>query len=324
MRNNTWRRTDRPTYTAPVIGFKWVFRIKKHLDGTVQKYKVRLVAKGLRVPQYDFNNAFLNGDLEEETFMTQPEGSISSAYPQHVCQLQRSLYGLKQALRAWFTKLKHTLHLFGFQNTKSDTTLFTKFTAISATFIFVYVDDILVTSSSDSEIQDLKFTSQTKYVTDLLHKVEMSNAKHMPTPMTSGLKLSAHGGEPFSKPALYRSLVGGLQYATITRPDISYVVNKVSQFMHYPLESHWKAVKRILCHLAGTVHHGLRFQKSKDCRLYGFCDSNWGSDVDDRKSTSGFCVYLGPNLVSWSNRKQTTVSRNSTEAEYRSLSAGLT
>ncbi|XP_020999414.1 uncharacterized mitochondrial protein AtMg00810-like [Arachis duranensis] len=159
---------------------------------------------------------------------------------------------------------------------------------------------------------------------DLLYKAGMPNAKPMPTPLTSSLKFSSHGGEPFSKPALYRSLVGGLRYATITRPEISYAVNKVSQFMHCPLETHWKAAKQILRYLARTVHHDLRFQKSKDCRLYRFCDSDWGSDVDDRKSTSEFCVYLGLNLVSWSNRKQPVVFKSSTEAEYRSLAAGLT
>ncbi|XP_025702740.1 secreted RxLR effector protein 161-like [Arachis hypogaea] len=179
---------------------------------------------------------------------------------------------------------------------------------------------IEVVRDHDAEIH----LSQTKYVTDLFYKAGMPNAKPMPTPLTSSLKFSAHGGEPFSKPALYRSLVGGLRYATITRPEISYAVNKVSQFMHCPLETHWKAVKQILRYLARTVHHDLRFQKSKDCRLYGFCDSDWGSDVDDRKSTSEFCVYLGLNLVSWSNRKQPVVFKSSTEAEYRSLAAGLT
>ena len=145
----------------------------------------------------------------------------------------------------------------------------------------------------------------------------------MPTPMVSSLKLSAHGDSAFPDPSLYRSVVGGLQYATITRPDIAYAVNKVAQFMHTPLESHWKAVKRILRYLGGSLHHGLRFHKVNDFRLLAFCDSDWGSDTDDRKSTSGFCIYLGSNLISWSSRKQHAVSRSSTEAEYRSMALAL-
>ncbi|XP_015966153.1 uncharacterized mitochondrial protein AtMg00810-like [Arachis duranensis] len=165
---------------------------------------------------------------------------------------------------------------------------------------------------------------QTKYIKDLLTKARMCDANAVPTPMVSNLKLSAHGEDLHHNPTLYRSIVGGLQYATITRPKITFVVNKVSQFMHTPLESHWKAVKRILRYLAGTIDYGLRFQRTNECRIYGFSDSDWGSDIDDRKSTSEFCVFLGPNLVSWSRRKQNAVSRSSRETEYRGLAAGLT
>ncbi|XP_016207229.1 uncharacterized protein LOC107647687 [Arachis ipaensis] len=164
---------------------------------------------------------------------------------------------------------------------------------------------------------------QTKYIKELLVKVGMQEAKAIPTLMASSLKLSVQGGELFQNPAQYRSVVGGLQYATITRPEISYAVNKVSQFMHQLLDNHWKAVKQILGYLAGTLQHGLRFQKSDESRIYALTDSDWGSDVDDRKSTSGFCVFYGPNLVSWSSRKQHVISRSSTEAEYIGIAAGL-
>ena len=118
---------------------------------------------------------------------------------------------------------------------------------------------------------------------------------------------------------MYRSIVGALQYVTITRPEISFAVNKVCQFMHNPLEVHWQAAKRILRYLAGTMHFGLHFTKSKALSITAFCDADWGFDLDDRKSTSGYCVFLGNNLVSWSSKKQHTVSRSSTEAEFRSL-----
>ena len=120
-------------------------------------------------------------------------------------------------------------------------------------------------------------------------------------------------------PQFYRSIVGALQYVTITRPELSYSVNKVCQFMHKPLEAHWQAVKRILRYLSGTLDYGLHLTKSTHLNLTAFCDADWGSDPDDRKSTSGFCVYLGANVVSWASKKQHIVSRSSTEAEYRSL-----
>lgn len=113
-----------------------------------------------------------------------------------------------------------------------------------------------------------------------------------PTPIASGTKLSRLDGDPFSDPELYRSVVGGLQYATITRPDIAFAVNKVSQFMHQPTESHWAAVKRILRYLKGTMDHGLQLHKSNQLSLHAFSDADWAGCPDDRKSTTGFCIFL--------------------------------
>ena len=128
----------------------------------------------------------------------------------------------------------------------------------------------------------------------------MDKAKAISTPMVSGLRLSKHGSDQLSDPTLYRSIVGALQYAIVTRPEISYSVNKACQFMAQPLESHWKAVKRILRYLGGTLQSSLHLVKSaQPPALRGFCDVDWASDVDDRRSTSGACAFLGPNLVSW-------------------------
>ena len=147
-----------------------------------------------------------------------------------------------------------------------------------------------------------------KYIRDLLTKTRMSDAKPMPTPMI---------------PSLYKLVVGSLQYAIFTRPDIAWAVNKVAQFMHNPLESHWKVVKRILRHLGGTLCHGLQFHPIDEFRLLAFCDSNWESWFGWQKVHSGFCIYLGPNLISWSSRKHQAVSRSSTEAKYRRMVSAL-
>ncbi|XP_030502842.2 uncharacterized mitochondrial protein AtMg00810-like [Cannabis sativa] len=121
--------------------------------------------------------------------------------------------------------------------------------------------------------------------------------------MVNSEKLSGLIGDPVPDPHLYRSLIGALQYAVITRPEIAYVVNKVSQFMHNPLEPHFKVVKKILRYLKGTIDHELRLKTCSKLVLTGFCDADWASDPDDRRSTSGFCIFLGSNLVLWSSKK---------------------
>jgi histone deacetylase 1/2 len=120
----------------------------------------------------------------------------------------------------------------------------------------------------------------------------------------------------------YRSVVGSLQYLTLTRPDISFAVNKVCQFLSQPTEVHWEAVKRILRYVKGTLDTGLRIRRSLQQSVSIFTDADWAGDVDDRRSTSGFAVFVGPNLISWSSKKQPTVSRSSTEAEYKALANG--
>lgn len=168
--------------------------------------------------------------------------------------------------------------------------------------------------------QDLLLT-QKKYVDGLLSKASMSNCEPVATPMVSSSHLSAFGGEKFTHAQLYRSIVGALQYVCITRTDLSFCVNKVCQFMHASLVSHRVAVKRILRYLKGTSTTGLFISKSANQNLVAYSDADWASNVDDRKSTSGFCIFMGSNLVSWSAKKQATLARSSTDAEYHSASS---
>lgn len=161
--------------------------------------------------------------------------------------------------------------------------------------------------------------SQKKYVTELLEKTGMLGAASTPTPMVSMPKLIASDGSPpFSDVHLYRSVVGMLQYVCITRPDLLFCTNKLSQYMSTPSDTHWRAVKRVLRYLAGTMDHGLCLTAGQ-LELVGYSDADWASSIEDRRSTSGYVVYLGSNPVAWCSKKQSVVSRSSAEAEYRSL-----
>ncbi|GAU19342.1 hypothetical protein TSUD_336290 [Trifolium subterraneum] len=304
------------------------------------------------VQQIDVNNAFLNGVLQEEVYMHQPAG-FENADRSLVCKLHKSLYGLKQAPRAWYEKLTQTLLTFGFVKSKCDPSLLVHSHNGAVTYVLIYVDDILITGSAPHVIQDLihklnvhfalkqlgqldyflgievhslstgaLLLTQTKYIRDLLCKAKMENSNPIGSPMVSTCRLSKIGTDVFSDATLYRSVVGALQYVTLTRPDIAFSVNKACQFMARPLDSHWKAVKRILRYLKGTLHYGLCISPSltgPPFSLRAYSDADWATDQDDRRSTSGSCIYFGPNLVSWSSKKQQLVARSSTEAEYRSM-----
>lgn len=138
----------------------------------------------------------------------------------------------------------------------------------------------------------------------------MLDSKGFNTPMSPGDKLKKDSGAAFDNPSLYRSIVGSLQYVLLTRPDIAYTVNKLSQFLAHPTISHWQACKRVLRYLQSTSHFGIQFFNSGSVTLTAFSDADWAADPDDRKSTGGYCVFLGSNIISWSSKKQTIISRS--------------
>jgi hypothetical protein len=160
--------------------------------------------------------------------------------------------------------------------------------------------------------------SQHRYILDILNRTKMTKAKPINCPMAFSTHLSAYEGDLFYDPTLFHSTVGVLQYLCITRPDISFCVNKLAQFMHNPTDLHWQAVKRLLRYLKQTVHFGLQFYRTDSASIQAYSDAGWTGDRDDRRSTSGYCIFLGKNLILWSCRKQHTVARSSTEAEYKS------
>ncbi|GKA17967.1 retrotransposon protein, putative, ty1-copia subclass [Tanacetum coccineum] len=386
QKNNTWVLVPRPT-GVNVVGCKWIFKLKQHPDGSIDKYKARVVARGFtqqygvdyedtfspvvkpttvrlilslavsrgwHLRQIDVSNAFLHGFLNEEVYMKQPPGFEDAHKPHYVCKLQKAIYGLKQSPRAWFSRLSNKLHQLGFRASKVDTSLFLFHHGNITIYMLVYVDDIVIVGSSQSvvdrlihnlsssfPIKDLGRLNyflgievahnsggitllQHKYASDLLHRVHMENCKSVSTPMSVTDKLARDSGTILSDDDAfkYRSMVGGLQYLTLTRPDISFAVNKVCQYLSKPTNIHWEAVKRILRYIKGTINTGLRIRKSNSTLLSVFTDADWAGCLDDRKSTGGFAVFLGPNLTSWSSRKQPTVSRSSTEAEYKALANG--
>ncbi|XP_059429239.1 uncharacterized mitochondrial protein AtMg00810-like [Corylus avellana] len=219
--------------------------------------------------------------------------------------------------------------------------------------MLVYVDDILITSThpviistiinklqQEFPLKDLGPLSfflgiqvtrtasglhlcQTKYILKLLSKAHMVDSKPSKSPCASGSKLSRYEGEPLTDPTVYRQIVGALQYCTLTRPDIAYSVNQLCQHMHAPTSAHWIVAKQVLRYLNGSSNHGLYYTKS-NLQVNAFYDSDWAGCPDDRRSTTGFAVFLGDCLIAWSAKKQAMISRSSTEAEYRALSLTTT
>ena len=291
LKNKTWHLVP-PPKGKNIIGCKWVYKVKCKADGSIDRYKAWLVAKGYKqrygidyedtfspvvkaatirlvlsiamtkgwsLRQLDVHNAFLHGILDEEVYMHQPPGYEDKSHPHYVCKLDKALYGLKQAPRAWYARLCAKLQSLGFIPSKADTSLFFYNKGSCCVFVLVYVDDIIVASSSPkatnallSDLQsdfalkdlgDLHYflgievkkvkeglvLTQQRYAADILAKSRMDKCKVIDTPMSSTEKLSAVEGTALGPDdsTKYRSLVGALQYLTLTRPDICFAVNKV-------------------------------------------------------------------------------------------------
>ncbi|KAL0416927.1 UNVERIFIED_CONTAM: Retrovirus-related Pol polyprotein from transposon RE2 [Sesamum latifolium] len=379
--NHTWVLTTLPAGKKP-ISCKWVFKTKLKADDSVESYKARLVAKGYNqiegidytdsfspvakavtvrlfltlsaanswaLQQLDINNAFLHGFLDEDLYMSPPEGY--QVAPGLVCKLERSLYGLKHASRQWNVELTVKLQEYGFRQSTHDHCLFTLSTASGLMALLVYVDDILIVGSSMPDIQFVKgylhnlstikdigdaqyflgleiarnstgiYLAQTKYTQDIIKDTGLQHAKTVSTHFPKGLKLSSDSGSLLQQPDSYRRLVGRLLYLGFTRPDISHSIQQLSQFLNHPCEVHWTAALHVVRYLKGCPSKGLFLPSVNSLVLKEYCDADWVSCTDSRSSLTGFCIFLGDALISWKTKKQSTVSHSTAEAEYHSLAA---
>jgi hypothetical protein len=219
--------------------------------------------------------------------------------------------------------------------------------------LIVYVDDIILTGNDVEEKMNLKtylakefeikdlgelkyflgievarsrngiFISQRKYVLDLLKETGMLGCKPIDTPIDQNHRLGVSDDDALVEKGRYQRLVGRLIYLSHTRPDLAYVVGVVSQFMHSPRESHMEAVYRILRYLKSAPGRGILFSKHDHLQVEAYTDADWAGSVMDRRSTSGYCTFVGGNLVTWRSKKQSVVARSSAEAEFRAMAHGV-
>ena len=379
MKNETWDLVPKPKDVQPV-SCKWVYRIKRKTDGSINRFKARLVARGFsqkygedydetfspvakmttvrsllslaasfgwKLWQLDVKNAFLYGELDKEIFMEQPLGFKSREHPDYVCKLKKALYGLKQAPRAWYGKLAQFLQFCGYVPSNSDPSLFFKKNGGVHVVVLLYVDDMIITGSDDAEIARLQedmsvrfemkklgelnnflglevervkdgiFVGQQSYARRIVERFGVHEGKTRTTSMDVNIKLKRDEGSLLPDPRPYRSLVGSLLYLTITRPDLAFAVGLVSRFMQEPRKPHLEAAKKILKYVKTTLGMGLMYKYNAKVSLHGFTDADFGGDLDDRKSTSGYVFLCGDTSISWCSKKQATVSLSTIEAEYK-------
>ncbi|GAU37763.1 hypothetical protein TSUD_102800 [Trifolium subterraneum] len=327
-RNNTWDLMSLPANKKP-IAVKWVYKAKHLPNGSIAKHKARLVEKGLLqkpgidftkifapvarletvkvvvalanqlswpIVQLDVKYAFLNGTLEEEVYVEQPQEFIVKAY--WILKVYSRAWNLHKSNKNEIEKIKAQM------SEEFDMTDLGK---------FQYFLGLEFSNTNKGLI-----VHQKKYVTDVLKRFNMMDCNPANTPMEISLKLSNDEEGESVDATLYKQMVGCLLYVCNSRPDISHSVGIVSRFMHKPKVTHMQAVKRIIRYLHGTIDYGILFPKPTGHKgnLIGFCDSDWCGDQVERKSTMGYVFKLFDSPISWSSKKQTVVALSTCEAEY--------
>ena len=383
----TWKLVEKPPDSKPIAN-KWTFIKKRNKSGEITKHKARLVAKGcaqrpgydyvetfspvvrietirvilalvpiksLKIQQMDVKGAYLNGQLKEKVYMRQPEGYEDKTG--RVCELVKTLYGLKQSGREWNNELDHKLKRFGFKRLLSDPCAYMKERNDELVIITVWVDDLLIFGTSNKCIEQTKSDlrtqwevtdlgeptkiigieithtencikiSQRLYVEAILKREGMSNANSVTTPLDTNIKLEPNPeGNEGNRSNSFAKFIGELQFlANGTRPDIAFAVNRLAAYTANPSIQHHTALKRILRYLAGTRNLGIIYSKNPYIQretlniFYGFADAAYANH-NDHRSTSGYVFLAAGGAITWKSKKQTTIALSSTQAEYVALS----
>ncbi|UYV67807.1 K02A2.6-like [Cordylochernes scorpioides] len=311
------------------------------------------VEYNLILHQMDVQSAYLNGEIKEEIYMTQPENFVSRKYPERVCRLKKAIYGLKQAGIVWHERLDNELKNLGLKQLQSDNCVYIKHDE-GILLVAIYVDDLIIAAEREDTLKSFKESmkrifkikdlggincclgiriqmkedgsisiDQERYIEELLAKYRMKEAKPISTPMDSNSKLtkisSIEGENEPVKKVEYQSLIGSLIYLSVsTRPDIAYAVSALGKFSNDPRRQHWNADKRVLRYLKGTSCLRITYRKSNEA-LHGYVDADWGGNLVDRKSHTGIVYFLARGPIAWESKKQQTVTLSSTESEYVAL-----
>lgn len=389
--NKVWTLCHLPSGMRPV-GCKWVFKRKINSLGQIEKFKARLVAKGytqqlgvdyeetfspvarvqsirlmlaivahldLDLYQMDVKTAFLNGNLDEEIYMTQPEGFIEKGNEEMVCKLNRSIYGLKQASRQWNLRFHESVMEFGFRQNSSEPCLYFIRNETQIILLALYVDDILLSGNDAGMLAKIKAwlfrsfdmkdlgeasyilgikverdrqsrsisLSQEAYVETVLKRFNMSDCPDGKMPFNPTIKFSTDQCPKTSEDRLdpvlypYASAVGSIMYAAMcTRPDLAYTVGMLGRYQSNPGYTHWNAVLWALRYMKSTKSLKLCYQ-AEVMDLVGYTDSDYQGCEDTRKSTSGFLFSFCGGAVSWKSKKQDCIAQSTMEAEYVAMNA---
>nr|KAJ0226392.1 hypothetical protein LSAT_V11C100008470 [Lactuca sativa] len=320
MHNNTWVLSDLPP-SCKALGCKWILKRKMKVDGTIDKYKARLVIQGFRqkegidffdtyapvaristirlslvltaihnlvIHQIDVKTAFLNGELDEEIYMKQPEVFVMPGNEHKVCKLKKSLYEVDK------TK---------------------KFLSSSFEMKDLGEADVILGIRIKQGNNGISI-SQSHYIEKILKKFNFENCSPISTPIDPSLKLLPNKGSPVSQ-LEYSRAIGSLMYVMIsTRLDIAYTVGRLSRYTSNPSTHHWQAVSRVF------KDHELWFTyRGHPSVLEGYSDASWINNLEDHSSTKGWVFLLGGGAISWASKKQTCITNSTMEFEFVALSA---
>ncbi|GJR61625.1 retrovirus-related pol polyprotein from transposon TNT 1-94 [Tanacetum coccineum] len=344
-----------------LIKLKWIYKVKTDESGgesfapvarieAIHIFVANVTHKNMTIYQMDVKTAFLNGELKEVVYVSQPEGFVDQDNPSHVYKLKKALYGLKQAPRAWYDMLSSFLISQQFSKGAVDPTLFTRHAGNNILLVQIYVDDIIFASTNTAMCNEFAnqmtnkfkmsmmgqmsfflglqisqsprgiFINQSKYAYEIVKKYGLHSTDSVDTPMIENKKLDEDLQGKQVDATLYRGMIGSLMYLTASRPDLNYDVCLCSWYQAKPTEKHLQAVKRIFRYLNRTINMGLWYSKDTDMSLTAYADADHAGCQDTRRSTSGSAQFLGDKLVSWSSKKQKSTAISSTEAEYIALS----